>query len=251
MVDPASPHHARPHPIRHLSRSLLSPHSYGSVLILIAITYGLSTVATERVGTVGGAVRSRSSRCGSRSGSPTLAGRCSGSPMACWCSRSSSPSRPCSATTASWCRPRSSSWRRSCTSSLRCRSCGTSCSSPRSIRRRCSARSMPTCWWACSSPTPIRRSARSRPGRSSRAASTARWRNRCSSASRRLTTTGYGNLVPAANPGQTFAVMEMLIGQLFLVTAVAKVINLWRPARWRAGQADGEAGEPPATGAGS
>ena len=36
--------------------------------------------------------------------------------------------------------------------------------------------------------------------------------------------------------------MEMLIGQLFLVTAVAKVINLWRPARWRAGQADGEAG---------
>jgi len=66
-----------------------------------------------------------------------------------------------------------------------------------------------------------------------------------------LTTTGYGNLVPAGNPGQTFAVMEMLIGQLFLVTAVAKVINLWRPARWRAGQADGEAGEPPATGLGS
>ena len=27
---------------------MLSPHSYGSVLILIAITYGLSTVATER-----------------------------------------------------------------------------------------------------------------------------------------------------------------------------------------------------------
>ena len=66
-----------------------------------------------------------------------------------------------------------------------------------------------------------------------------------------LTTTGYGNLVPAANPGQTFAVMEMLIGQLFLVTAVAKVINLWRPARWRAGQAPGEAGEPPPTGGGS
>jgi hypothetical protein len=49
-----------------------------------------------------------------------------------------------------------------------------------------------------------------------------------------LTTTGYGNLVPASNPGQTFAVMEMLIGQLFLITAVAKVINAWRPARWRA-----------------
>jgi hypothetical protein len=46
-----------------------------------------------------------------------------------------------------------------------------------------------------------------------------------------LTTTGYGNLVPSANPGQTFAVMEMLIGQLFLVTAVAKVINAWTPRR--------------------
>jgi hypothetical protein len=47
--------------------------------------------------------------------------------------------------------------------------------------------------------------------------------------------------VPAANPGQTFAVMEMLIGQLFLITAVAKVINAWRPARWRA--ADGMSGD--------
>ena len=65
-----------------------------------------------------------------------------------------------------------------------------------------------------------------------------------------LTTTGYGNLVPAGNPGQSFAVMEMLIGQLFLVTAVAKVINLWRPARWRAEKGDGEAGEPPVTGGG-
>ena len=51
-----------------------------------------------------------------------------------------------------------------------------------------------------------------------------------------LTTTGYGNLVPAGNPGQSFAVLEMLIGQLFLVTAVAKVINAWRPARWKAEQ---------------
>ena len=54
-----------------------------------------------------------------------------------------------------------------------------------------------------------------------------------------LTTTGYGNLVPATNPGQTFAVLEMLIGQLFLITAVAKVINAWRPARWRATEAPG------------
>jgi hypothetical protein len=46
-----------------------------------------------------------------------------------------------------------------------------------------------------------------------------------------LTTTGYGNLIPAGNPGQTFAVAEMLIGQLFLVIAVAKVISAFTPAR--------------------
>jgi Ion channel len=46
-----------------------------------------------------------------------------------------------------------------------------------------------------------------------------------------LTTTGYGNLIPAGNPGQTFAVLEMLIGQLFLVTAVAKAVNAWQPQR--------------------
>jgi hypothetical protein len=46
-----------------------------------------------------------------------------------------------------------------------------------------------------------------------------------------LTTTGYGNYVPAGNPGQSFSVAEMLIGQLFLVIAVAKVINAYTPAR--------------------
>jgi hypothetical protein len=46
-----------------------------------------------------------------------------------------------------------------------------------------------------------------------------------------LTTTGYGNLVPAGNPGQSFAVAEMLIGQLFLVTAVAKIIGSLQPVR--------------------
>jgi len=48
-----------------------------------------------------------------------------------------------------------------------------------------------------------------------------------------LTTTGYGNLVPASNPGQTLAVMEAVLGQLFLVTAVAKIISAWKPRRWR------------------
>jgi hypothetical protein len=48
-----------------------------------------------------------------------------------------------------------------------------------------------------------------------------------------LSTTGYGNLVPAANPGQTMAVGEAIFGQLFLVVAVAKVISAWQPRRMR------------------
>jgi len=48
-----------------------------------------------------------------------------------------------------------------------------------------------------------------------------------------LTTPGYGNLVPATNPGQSLAVMEAVLGQLFLVTAVAKIITAWKPRRWR------------------
>jgi hypothetical protein len=48
-----------------------------------------------------------------------------------------------------------------------------------------------------------------------------------------LTTTGYGNLVPAGNPGQSMAVLEALVGQLFLVTAVAKIVSAWRPRVWR------------------
>jgi hypothetical protein len=46
-----------------------------------------------------------------------------------------------------------------------------------------------------------------------------------------MTTVGYGNLVPAANPGQSLAVMEALIGQLFLVVAVGKIINSFTPQR--------------------
>jgi hypothetical protein len=46
-----------------------------------------------------------------------------------------------------------------------------------------------------------------------------------------LTTTGYGNLVPVDNPGQSLAVAEMLIGQLFLITTFGKVVNAWSPTR--------------------
>jgi hypothetical protein len=45
-----------------------------------------------------------------------------------------------------------------------------------------------------------------------------------------LTTTGYGNLVPAGDIGQILAVFEMLTGQIFLVTLVAGLVSLWRPA---------------------
>ncbi|HSK50550.1 MAG TPA: ion channel [Solirubrobacterales bacterium] len=44
-----------------------------------------------------------------------------------------------------------------------------------------------------------------------------------------LTTTGYGNLVPAEQPGQMLAGLEMMVGQIFLVTLVAGLVSLWRP----------------------
>jgi Ion channel len=44
-----------------------------------------------------------------------------------------------------------------------------------------------------------------------------------------LTTTGYGNLVPAGQPGKMFAGLEMLMGNIFLVTLVAGLVSLWRP----------------------
>jgi hypothetical protein len=48
-----------------------------------------------------------------------------------------------------------------------------------------------------------------------------------------LTTTGYGNLVPAGQPGKLFAGLEMLIGNVFLVTLVAGLVSLWRPGMRR------------------
>jgi Ion channel len=44
-----------------------------------------------------------------------------------------------------------------------------------------------------------------------------------------LTTTGYGNLIPGGQPGKMFSVLEMLIGQIFLVTLIAGLVSLWRP----------------------
>jgi hypothetical protein len=46
-----------------------------------------------------------------------------------------------------------------------------------------------------------------------------------------LTTTGYGNLVPVAQPGKMLAGLEMLLGQIFLVTLIAGLVSLWRPGQ--------------------
>jgi hypothetical protein len=57
-----------------------------------------------------------------------------------------------------------------------------------------------------------------------------------------LTTTGFGDLVPAGQPGRMLAGLEMLIGQIFLVTLVAGLVSLWRPGeRIRRRRAAGEA----------
>jgi hypothetical protein len=54
-----------------------------------------------------------------------------------------------------------------------------------------------------------------------------------------LTTTGYGDLVPGGQPGRMISGLEMMIGQVFLVTLVAGLVSLWRPGealRRRQGQ---------------
>ncbi|MGZ6307069.1 MAG: potassium channel family protein [Ktedonobacterales bacterium] len=54
-----------------------------------------------------------------------------------------------------------------------------------------------------------------------------------------LTTVGYGNLVPAGTFGRTFAMVEALLGQIYLVIVVARLVSLWgqnlppRPPRKR------------------
>ncbi len=44
-----------------------------------------------------------------------------------------------------------------------------------------------------------------------------------------LTTTGYGNLVPAGQVGRMLSGLEMMLGQIFLVTLVAGLVSLWKP----------------------
>ncbi len=63
-----------------------------------------------------------------------------------------------------------------------------------------------------------------------------------------LTTTGYGNLVPGGQPGRLISGLEMMIGEIFLVTLVAGLVSLWRPGeglrRRHAAKAQPESSEP-------
>ncbi len=63
-----------------------------------------------------------------------------------------------------------------------------------------------------------------------------------------LTTTGFGDLVPAGQPGRMLTGLEMMVGQVFLVTLVAGLVSLWRPGeaiRRRRERRQGNGGEAP------
>ena len=62
-----------------------------------------------------------------------------------------------------------------------------------------------------------------------------------------LTTTGYGNLVPGGQPGRMIAGLEMMAGQIFLVTLVAGLVSLWRPGQAIRRRREARNGEDPAT----
>lgn len=62
-----------------------------------------------------------------------------------------------------------------------------------------------------------------------------------------LTTTGYGDLVPTGQVGRMLSGLEMMLGQIFLVTLVAGLVSLWRPGEGILRRAK-RAGEAPGTG---
>jgi hypothetical protein len=55
-----------------------------------------------------------------------------------------------------------------------------------------------------------------------------------------LTTVGYGDLIPAKSLGQTFAMLEALFGQIYLVLIVARLVSLWGQERPQTPGADGQ-----------
>jgi hypothetical protein len=46
-----------------------------------------------------------------------------------------------------------------------------------------------------------------------------------------MTTVGYGNLVPATQLGQSLAILEALLGQIYLVTLVARLVSAFQPGQ--------------------
>jgi hypothetical protein len=46
-----------------------------------------------------------------------------------------------------------------------------------------------------------------------------------------MTTTGYGDLIAASNLGRSLAIIEALLGQIYLVTVVALIVGNLRPGR--------------------
>jgi hypothetical protein len=46
-----------------------------------------------------------------------------------------------------------------------------------------------------------------------------------------LTTLGYGDFTAASNAGRAVAVMEAMVGQIFLATLVARLVSAFRPSR--------------------
>jgi hypothetical protein len=54
-----------------------------------------------------------------------------------------------------------------------------------------------------------------------------------------LSTVGYGDLSPASDPARAFVTLEAIVGQVFVITALARVVSLLgeeRPVRSRAGE---------------
>jgi ion channel len=55
-----------------------------------------------------------------------------------------------------------------------------------------------------------------------------------------LTTLGYGDFTAASNAGRAVAVMEAMVGQIFLATLVARLVSAFRPSRPPEPPEDGE-----------
>jgi Ion channel len=60
-----------------------------------------------------------------------------------------------------------------------------------------------------------------------------------------LTTTGYGDLVPTGQVGRMVSGLEMMLGQVFLVTLVAGLVSLWRPGEGLLRRRERRGGDPP------